>query len=136
MCDEFVQPVEDAEDEAWRQRLHLVQQYHAARHVVQLAASRRLTGKQPLEELHARRNDYRRIPVLGGKVRALLNIGSVLVCEFLGVKVGVVLDDRTCPKSSTVLARVLFDDARVRNDHDDACQVVDLRVTQGERHCG
>jgi hypothetical protein len=84
VADERAQPVEDGCEQRSGQRLRLIEDDHAPREAVELAARGRAIGEEALQELHRGRHHDGGIPVLGGDpvpVRLLRRIEGAMMLE-------------------------------------------------------
>ncbi len=116
-----------------RYHLRLVEHDDAVDDVVQLAAARGAVGEERLEQLHVRRDDDGRVPVLRCEPQA----GSYAVRrEFRGVevKVRLMLEHVLVAEDIAIYLGVLLDDGRVRLGADHARHAVVASMLQREAH--
>ncbi len=112
---EFVERRDARPEQRQRQRLRLVQDHHASRDVVQLAAAGRPVGEQPLEELHGGGDDHGGVPVLHREAQLVLRLGRRLRVVDEGA---VVLEHGLVAERLAEDGGVLLDDAGVGDDVD------------------
>ena len=141
---ELAQTVEDGREQARRQRLGLVEDDDAPGEVVKLARLAPAIREQALEQLHGRRDDDRRVPILGrkplpdsGRRRAFFLFGGA---AFDGGRM--MLEHDPAPVPGTPLEDLpvhlggLLGDGRERDRYHDTPHAVLDAVAQGERHRG
>ena len=127
---QLVKREQDRAEMARREKLGLVEHDDRAGEVVELAATRRLRGEERFEELHRRRDDNRRFPVLGGEA------GRVGI--FVWGEVTMVLDDNLAVLIEDPVKNVgrLFDNARVGDGVDHTSEIVGAGMPESEGQRG
>src|ERR1035437_5239126 len=119
------QPVKrilDRLDQPQRKGLYLLQNYHAFRHVVQLAKITFVVCVKRLKETHARGHHDGPIPVFGAQT-----VPQILL---RGVQIAVVLQHGIISEYFAIFIGSLIDDAREWNHNNDAAQTMLACVRQ------